>query len=263
MNKILVGALIVVAGVFMFSVSSVMAQTDLRKPIYSYAESLESNTQDFCKGDFNYNGSVAAEDVTEFLNHFGRNPFNEPCPPDGPTPPPKTGQWISYATGDDGDLRRGVSFVTPRFTDNGNGTVTDNQTGLIWMKDANCIATNYPSFDNDDFAGDGNIIWQHALDFVASINDGTYPNCGAGYADWRLPNYRELLSLTVAGHWAPALPFGHPFTNVQDFQSYYWSSTTHADDHYALAWYVNMTHGSLSYGGKNNCFCVWPVRGGH
>jgi len=59
--------------------------------------------QDFCKGDFNYSGSVGAEDVTEFLNHFGRSQFNNPCPPDGPGPVAKTGQTTSYATGDDGD----------------------------------------------------------------------------------------------------------------------------------------------------------------
>ena len=98
-----------------------------------------ARAQDFCKGDFNYNGSVAAEDVTIFLEHFGRNPFNNPCPPDGPTPVPKTGQTTSYATGDDGDLERGAALVTPRFTDNLDGTVTDNQTGLIWLKDANCF----------------------------------------------------------------------------------------------------------------------------
>jgi len=66
--------------------------------------------QDFCQGDFNYNGSVAAEDVTTFLESFGRNPFNNPCPPDGPSPVPKTGQTTSYASGDDGDLERGVHW---------------------------------------------------------------------------------------------------------------------------------------------------------
>jgi len=39
---------------------------------------------------------------------------------------PKTGQTTSYATGDDGDLQKGATLPTPRFTDNGNGTVTDN-----------------------------------------------------------------------------------------------------------------------------------------
>jgi hypothetical protein len=47
--------------------------------------------QDFCKGDFNYNGSVAAEDVELFLEHFGRSIFNNPCPPDGPSPVPQRG----------------------------------------------------------------------------------------------------------------------------------------------------------------------------
>ena len=62
-------------------------------------------------------------------------------------------------------------------------------------KDANCIATNYPGFDNDHTTGDGGVTWQHALDFVAGINDGTYSNCGADNTDWRLANLFELESL--------------------------------------------------------------------
>ena len=60
--------------------------------------------QDFCKGDFECDGDVDADDVTTFLEHFGRSQFNNPCPPDGVTPVPKTGQTTSYAAGDDGDL---------------------------------------------------------------------------------------------------------------------------------------------------------------
>ncbi len=41
----------------------------------------------------------------------------------------KTGQTTSYRTGDDGDLEKGVAWPDTRFTDNGNGTVTDNLTG--------------------------------------------------------------------------------------------------------------------------------------
>ncbi len=95
--------------------------------------------QDFCKGDFTYDGDVDADDVTTFLEHFGRGQYDRPCSPDGSTPVPKTGMTTSYRTGDDGDLERGVALVTPRFTDNGDGTVTDNQTGLIWLKNANCF----------------------------------------------------------------------------------------------------------------------------
>ena len=80
-------------------------------------------------------------------------------------------------------------------TDNGDGTVTDNLTGLMWLRDANCIATNYPEFDTDFTAGDGRVTWQHALDFVNGINSGAYSQCGAGHQDWRLPNREELRSL--------------------------------------------------------------------
>ena len=56
-------------------------------------------------------------------------------------PVPKTGQTTSYGTGDDGALQKGVAWPTPRFTDNSNGTVTDNLTRLIWMKNANAFGT--------------------------------------------------------------------------------------------------------------------------
>jgi len=61
-----------------------------------------------------------------------------------PAPVPQTGQTTSYAAGDDGATQRGVAWPSPRFTDNlvngvSNGTVTDNLTGLVWLKDANCF----------------------------------------------------------------------------------------------------------------------------
>lgn len=62
---------------------------------------------------------------------------------------PRTGQTTCYdtagavipcaGTGQDGDELQGVAWPSPRFTDNGNGTVTDNLTGLIWLKNANCF----------------------------------------------------------------------------------------------------------------------------
>lgn len=123
---------------------------------------------------------------------------------------PKSGQTKCYDasggeiacsnTGQDGDWQAGVLWPSPRFTDNGDGTVTDNLTGLVWLKDANCIATQYPGFDNDGTPGNGRVTWQHALDFVAGINSGTFPNCGAGHTDWRLPNINELESLVHAGY---------------------------------------------------------------
>ncbi len=57
-------------------------------------------------------------------------------------PVPKTGQTTPYGAGDDGALQKGVAWPTPRFTDSENGTVTDNLTGLIWLKNANAFGEN-------------------------------------------------------------------------------------------------------------------------
>ncbi len=191
---------------------------------------------------------------------------------------PKTGQTTCYdeagatisctGTGQDGDLQKGTAWPNPRFTDNTDGTVTDNLTGLIWLKDANCIQTNYSGFDNDGTAGDGKVTWQHALDFVAGINSGTYQNCGASKTDWRLPNRVELTSLINAEYKIPALSDaagiakwteGDAFSDVQT--NYYWSSSTAADNT-DRAWLVNLGNGTVNFGFKTTTYYIWPVRGG-
>ncbi len=159
-------------------------------------------------------------------------------------------------TGQDGDKLAGVAWPNPRFTDNGDGTVTDNLTGLMWLKDANCANTiSY----NPDSTGNGSVTWQHALDFVAGINAGTYSSCGGGHTGWRLPNDIELESLVDSSAYNPALPAGHPFTSVQ--ADYYWSSTTYAGNT-AVAWIVGMSGGYVYYDNKTNNYYVWPVRSG-
>ena len=157
---------------------------------------------------------------------------------------PKTGQTISYATGDDGDLEMGVAWPDTRFTDNLDNTAKDNLTGLVWTKNA-----NLPN---------GTLTWQAALDYVAGMNAGTHPNFG--YTDWRLPNVNELNSLTDNSKYVPALPQGHPFINVQS--GGYWSSTT---DAYGTghAWVVSMNYGGVSSDLKSDYFIyAWPVRSG-
>lgn len=188
----------------------------------------------------------------------------------------KTGQTTSYFAGDDGQMQRGVSWPVPRFGDNGDGTITDNLTGLTWLQDANCMATNYKGFDQDaslDFfgnpiaseLGDGAVTWQHALDFIAGINTGTYSKCGAGQTGWRLPNVKEIRSLIDYSNYNPALPTGHPFINVQigpDFYTWYAHSTS-VPDYGLCSWAFYLTTGYLDEVtcGKNNPFFhVWPVR---
>ncbi len=177
---------------------------------------------------------------------------------------PKTGQTKCYdangnliacaGTGQDGEIQAGVAWPSPRFTDTGRETVTDSLTGLMWLKDANCMSTNYPLLG-------GAVLWQQALDFVKGINDGTYPKCGNGYHDWRLPNRKELRSLFCDSNYNPALPAGHPFSNVYSV-NWVWTATTSA--YYpGSAYFVDMSTGSSLYVEKSsyNCY-VWPVRSG-
>jgi hypothetical protein len=224
--------------------------------------------QDICEGNFDYDEDVDGGDAFTFKVDFGRSVFSNPCPFQGPGPVTKTGQTTCYretgeqrdcaGTGEDGDHQKGIGWPNPRFTVDGD-IVKDNLTGLTWLRDANCIATNYPNFDNDETVGDGMVTWQHALDFVSGINDGTYSNCGAGQLGWRLPNIREFQSLVDYGVVDPALPEGHPFINTQS--SYYWLSTT-IPDISDYAWSVDMIDGGMLGDDKLYGGFMWPVRGG-
>lgn len=161
---------------------------------------------------------------------------------------PKTGQTVSYAAGDDGDLKEGVARPSPRFTDNSNETITDNMTGLIWTKNANALGPKACGSGTDK-------TWQEALDYVACLNTNSY----CGYSDWRLPDIKELYSLIDRLKYEPALPTGHPFTGVQPY--WYWSSSTYAVNT-DYAWIVYMSYGSMDVGYKSDSNYVWPVRGG-
>ncbi|MBF0371559.1 MAG: DUF1566 domain-containing protein [Magnetococcales bacterium] len=162
-----------------------------------------------------------------------------------PAPVPATGQEVAHQDGDDGDLQPGTAWPDPRFTDNGDTTVTDNLTGLIWMQNANCW---------------GSTDWYEALVLVARLNSGS-ESCdgyGGGHADWRLPSLLELESLLDMAEYGPALPADHPFTAAQS--SLYWSGTTGVDDTSA-AWYVFFRSGYIHTLGKSSSLNVWPVRG--
>ncbi|MBJ6799864.1 Lcl C-terminal domain-containing protein [Geomonas propionica] len=169
---------------------------------------------------------------------------------------PKTGQKACYDTAgteipcagtrQDGELQMGLAPPSPRFTDHNDGTVTDNLTGLIWLKQANCF---------------GPQLWMDALSLAKNLHSGT---CGLSdnsvAGDWRLPNILELESLVDISNINPALPTGHPFTNVQN--TGYLSSTTNAF-HPLRARYVYFPDGAVNGASKTlDPHFVWPVRGG-
>ena len=174
----------------------------------------------------------------------------------------KTGQTTVYETGDDGDLQKGVEWPDPRFTDNGDGTITDNLTGLIWLKKANCAQTSTD--------------WDTAFDYITELNTqgtmngNTASDTSAGgshQTDWRLPNRKELFSLLDMSQLNPALPNGYPFTSIGVTTSatpvpgWYWSSSTD-DLNTGNAWEISLGSGSVSRTSKTSSDnYILPVRG--
>jgi len=218
---------------------------------------LSVSAQDFCEGNFDCDSDVDGTDAAVFKEDFGRSTFKNPCPDcPPPAPVPKTGQTTCYndsgdpvscqlvlTLGQDGN-RKGVSWPNPRFTDNLDGTVTDNLTGLIWLKNADCFGPRF---------------WQQAIDICRGLETGSCGlTDGSSTLDWRLPNKRELFSLTSDGYYGPAVPSPRPFTNI--FQNNYWSSTTfiYVPDR---AWYVFIFNGSIGFESKTIGNYVWCVRG--
>lgn len=145
---------------------------------------------------------------------------------------------VCHLSGQDAEHCKGLSWPTPRFQVD-HDVVYDALTGLMWTRNAS--PADFP------------MTWEEALAFIHDFNN-TQPG---DYTDWRLPNRHELRSLMSHQTRMPALPDGHPFTNL--FMSWYWTSTTAAiaPDH---AWYVHMEGARMFYGGKDQSYMVWPVR---
>lgn len=118
--------------------------------------------------------------------------------------------------------------------------VLDHQTGLYWLKDADPVS--------------GAVSWDMALKFIVSMNR----RAKHGFENWRLPNIRELASITDILTHSPAIAGAELFESIQP---YYWSATTSVYEP-AYAWTLYTTDGNIGVGYKKNPeFHVWPVRG--
>ena len=123
--------------------------------------------------------------------------------------------------------------VKERFTDNNDGTVTDNLTGLQWYK--TITASQYD--------------WEQALSYAENLE-------ASSYADWRLPNIKELQSIHNPAKTSPAL-FTTFFGSVGVERI--WSSTTLANQS-TKAWFFDTRYGITSYELKSEKFRLLCVR---
>jgi len=130
-----------------------------------------------------------------------------------------------------------VSTATGGYADNGDGTVTDTSTGLMWQQQA----------------GSSTQTWEQALAYCEGLNLG-------GYTDWRLPTVKELQSLVDYSRYYPAINTTY-FPNAA--ASWYWSSTSGVD-RTASAWGVDFAVGLVGVynGSKSYAGYVLAVRGG-
>ncbi|MEB2283571.1 MAG: hypothetical protein B6D46_14985 [Polyangiaceae bacterium UTPRO1] len=169
------------------------------------------------------------------------------------------GAVISCAgTGQDGDVRNGTALA---YTDNGDGTVTDNVTKLMWEK---------LSDDGGIHDKDNSYTWAEAFAVkVATLNSG---GGFAGHTDWRVPNVKELQSIVNYENSNPAVS---PAFNTDctasctvltcscTMSGLHWSSSTLAPTP-ASAWYVFFNDGGVGaiVYSKTNYGFVRAVRGG-
>ncbi|MEN8135820.1 MAG: DUF1566 domain-containing protein [Thermodesulfobacteriota bacterium] len=144
---------------------------------------------------------------------------------------PDTGQATSFTDtfGEDSDY-----LINPQSCSlNGDGTTTDNVTGLMWQSSDDGIAYNwYQATGTTDTAYNPS----GATDVCDSLNTG-------GYTDWRLPTVKELQLIADYGRGNPAIDQTF-FPDTKSFE--YWSSTT-ATNATSSPWTINFLSGYSSF----------------
>lgn len=151
-------------------------------------------------------------------------------------------------TGQDGETLMGRPWPSPRFVENGDGTITDNLTGIAWTKNADYPFSEMCSQGTSDF-GD-------TVNYIKCLNQNKY----LGYDNWRLPNEFEINSLRNYGiptSDKPAWLSGYGFNNLSPW-GLHWSSTVEDTNGFAVGVWVGGGHWDFEYQSGH----AWPVRGG-
>lgn len=159
--------------------------------------------------------------------------------------------FVSFSTGGFSDATAKTSAMAVRcvsgnlpnarsLTDNGNGTITDNATGLLWQKcsmgqanDATCSGAVTTA------------AWAAAMSYCETLTLG-------GRSDWRLPSATELRGLVDETRYNPVVNSAFfPSTPA----SYYNTSTTSASGATSMV-YITMSSGRMNANNKNNLYAV-------
>jgi hypothetical protein len=144
-----------------------------------------------------------------------------------------------------------ASTPDSQLVDNGNGTITDSKTSLMWKK---CLEGL--SGSNCESGSAGSFTWQEALQQPIAVNtSGGF----AGHSDWRLSNINELVSIVEEQCYDPAINLSR-FPNTPS--SYVWSGSPYASSSDS-AWNVHFYSGSYSSGSRGSVSAVRLVRGGN
>ena len=158
-------------------------------------------------------------------------------------PVKKTGQTVSYMTGDDGYYTHGQDRS---YIDNADGTVTDTMLNLIWQN-------NYS--DNKGYA-DNRMIpdldQTKALEYCEDINL-------TGFTDWRLPTMRELASLVDYSVARPDPTIDPIFITTTRENGMYWTGTTYAPNT-TKSWFVRFGANGVNRRPKPDTYSVRCVR---
>ncbi|MCI5149984.1 MAG: DUF1566 domain-containing protein [Candidatus Electrothrix sp. MAN1_4] len=143
-----------------------------------------------------------------------------------------------------------ASTPNSQLIDNGNGTVTDLKTDLMWKKCLEGVSGTSCTIGSPD-----SFTWQQALEQPGVVNNGAG---FAGYTDWRLPNIKELISIVEEQCSEPAMNLDR-FPNA--LTSEIWSGSPHA--FYAgYAWFVNFSNGTSDPRSRSTSVAVRLVRSG-
>ena len=148
-----------------------------------------------------------------------------------------------------------ILATTAHLQDNGDGTVSDAKTGLVWKKCSEGQSWNAASNSCDSSAVTYN--WQGALQQAQDVNAGLAGE-NLGKTDWRVPNIKELASIVEQKCWSPAI---NVFVFPSTPSSSYWSSSPVAFGS-NFAWYVYFGYGNDNASYKNDNGYVRLVRSG-